>query len=575
MKTYEQRLHDSGKGNVMSYDDLYRLTNMKFNVPDPTIENPTTFEKEKAINFDHLHNILSMVENFNGQTKTITTDIPKNSVYSKLNQYASFDQWGLDYDRKGNTAQRGTQQLTYDYRNQLATANDAPSNTQVEMKYDVLGRRIQKAVTIGSQTKIENYYHSGHQVIEVRDGNDQLLRQYIYGNGIDEIIRMDKYEGGTVTSYYYHTDASGSVTAITDTDGNLVERVTYDIYGMPTFWDADGNEISKSSIGNNILFHGREYDAELNLYYFRARYYDPIMGRFLSTDPMGYQDSLNLYQGFYMNPFNFFDPFGLQLSNSESELFEIQNQISGLEQAILAAINNPRTKPEQIVNLITVYKAMASQYGKNPKLIFALLDNLDINRDFLFQTDKSHAKEFFDNIIKEIAIQCAFAIGGEILEGILVARAASFLDDAARAATFSDDIVRAGTVSDDIAKAGSFSDDVVRTGSVSDDIVRTGSKLRQQYVDEVLALKDKIPTLEKAGMTKEEIAKILYSERNALKIKYRKLTPAKRLEEIENRCLNVYGNKLGPTIEQLRAKGKTWEQIIESATRPGGQDLGF
>jgi YD repeat-containing protein len=229
MKTYEQRLHDSGKGNVMAYDDIYRLTNMKFNAPDPTIENPTTFEKEKTIKYDHLHNILSMVENFNGQTKTITTDIPENSVYSKLNQYASFDQWGLDYDKKGNTTQRGTQQLAYDYRNQLVTAVDAPSNTQVEMKYDVLGRRIQKSVTIGSQTKIENYYHSGHQVIEVRDENDQLLRQYIYGNGIDEIIRMDKYEGDTFTSYYYHTDANGSVTAITDANGQLVERVTYDI----------------------------------------------------------------------------------------------------------------------------------------------------------------------------------------------------------------------------------------------------------------------------------------------------------------------------------------------------------
>jgi RHS repeat-associated protein len=123
-------------------------------------------------------------------------------------------------------------------------------------------------------------------------------------------IRMDKYEGDTFTSYYYHTDANGSVTAITDADGNLVERVTYDIYGMPTFWDAAGNKISKSSIGNNILFHGREYDAELNLYYFRARYYCPIMGRFLQTDPMGYQDSLNLYQGFNMNPMNFVDPFG-------------------------------------------------------------------------------------------------------------------------------------------------------------------------------------------------------------------------------------------------------------------------
>nr|NIO87016.1 hypothetical protein [Candidatus Aminicenantes bacterium]NIQ72855.1 hypothetical protein [Candidatus Aminicenantes bacterium]NIT28877.1 hypothetical protein [Candidatus Aminicenantes bacterium] len=222
-------------------------------------------------------------------------------------------------DKKGNTTQRGTQQLAYDYRNQLVTANDTPSNTQVEMKYDVLGRRTQKAVTIGSQTKIENYYHSGHQVIEVRDENDQLLRQYIYGNGIDEILRMDKYENGTVTPYYYHTDASGSVTAITDVNGQLVERVTYDIYGMPTFWDAAGNKISKSSIGNNILFQGREYDSELNLYYFRARYYDPIMGRFLQTDPMGYADSMNLYQGFNMNPVNFTDPFGLE---TRQELYD-------------------------------------------------------------------------------------------------------------------------------------------------------------------------------------------------------------------------------------------------------------
>ena len=216
----------------------------------------------------------------------------------------------LSYDKNGNTTQKGTLKLFYDYRNQLVRATDTATNTQVEMKYDVLSRRIQKTVSTGSQTKIENYYYAGHQVIEVRDGNDKLLRQYIYGNGIDEIIRMDKYEGDTVTSYYYHTDANGSVTAITDANGQLVERVTYDIYGMPTFWDAAGNEIPKSSIGNNILFHGREYDYELNLYYFRARYYDPIMGRFLPTDPMGYADTMNLYQGFNMNPVNFVDPMG-------------------------------------------------------------------------------------------------------------------------------------------------------------------------------------------------------------------------------------------------------------------------
>jgi RHS repeat-associated protein len=316
MKNYEQRMHENGIGDVFGYDAVYRLTNAKFNVPDPTVENPTDFERERNIFLDHVDNITRIDETKNGETTQITTEILPDTDNFKLNQYSRFDQWGLSYDKKGNTTQKGTLQLSYDYRNQLVTANDAPSNTQVEMKYDVLGRRIQKSVTIGGQTKIENYYHSGHQVIEVRDENDQLLRQYIYGNGIDEIIRMDKFEGGTFTSYYYHTDASGSVTAITDANGQLVERVTYDIYGMPTFFDADGNEIAKSSIGNNILFHGREYDDELNLYYFRARYYDPIMGRFLQTDPMGYTDSMNLYQGFNMNPMNFLDPLGTESQRS-------------------------------------------------------------------------------------------------------------------------------------------------------------------------------------------------------------------------------------------------------------------
>jgi RHS repeat-associated protein len=63
-------------------------------------------------------------------------------------------------------------------------------------------------------------------------------------------------------------------------------------------------------IDNELLFQGRRYEKETNLIYFRARYYDPIMGRFLSVDPMGYQDSMNLYQGFNMNPVNFVDPFG-------------------------------------------------------------------------------------------------------------------------------------------------------------------------------------------------------------------------------------------------------------------------
>ena len=61
---------------------------------------------------------------------------------------------------------------------------------------------------------------------------------------------------------------------------------------------------------SSVLFQGREYEPELNLYYFRARYYDPLMGRFLQTDPVEYADSMNLYQALNQNPMNYLDPFG-------------------------------------------------------------------------------------------------------------------------------------------------------------------------------------------------------------------------------------------------------------------------
>jgi RHS repeat-associated protein len=308
MKTYEQRGHDSNKGDIFAYDGIYRLTGLKFNSPEPTNPASEQFEKHKAVTFDRLSNILSIDETINGQTQTITTDIPADSNYSKLNQYERFDQWGLAYDLNGNLTQKSTQHNVYDYKNRIVRATDVDST--VKFKYDPLGRRIQKEVTLGSQSKTTNFYYSGHQVIEERDSSDQVTRQLIYGNGIDEVIRVDKYTGTTSTSYYFHINDMGSITAVTDANGNIIERVYYDIYGKPTFKDASGNVITKSSIGNNILFQGREYDNELNLYYFRARYYDPIMGRFLSTDPMGYADSMNLYQAFNMNPVNFVDPFG-------------------------------------------------------------------------------------------------------------------------------------------------------------------------------------------------------------------------------------------------------------------------
>ncbi|MCK4760683.1 MAG: hypothetical protein KAW12_00690, partial [Candidatus Aminicenantes bacterium] len=302
MRMYEQRVHDSNRGDLFAYDEVYRLKNIKFNSPDPTTPETDQFEKQKTYQFDKVDNILKIVQQTGGETDEIVNTIEGNNV--KLNQYTRFDEWGLSYDQNGNTTQKGVQQFTYDYRNQLLSAQDL--NIDVNYKYDPFGRRVEK--TTGSSTT--KYFYDFNQVIEERDNNNAVTKQYVYGNGIDEILRVDKYESGNPIPYYYHTNAIGSITAITDSSGDLVERISYDTFGMPTFKDANGDLVNSSSLGNEYLFHGRRYDRAANLYYYRARYYDPIMGRFLQNDPLGYFDSMNLYQGFNMNSINFIDPNG-------------------------------------------------------------------------------------------------------------------------------------------------------------------------------------------------------------------------------------------------------------------------
>jgi RHS repeat-associated protein len=132
-------------------------------------------------------------------------------------------------------------------------------------------------------------------------------RESISGNQHDDIKEI--------------VDSLGSVITLSNTSGNAVERYEYDVFGQCTVHTGPGNDgiwmtsddplATASAKGNPYLFTGRNYDSETGLYYYRARYYKPSIGRFLQTDPIGYADRLNLYAYCQNNPVMNTDPNGL------------------------------------------------------------------------------------------------------------------------------------------------------------------------------------------------------------------------------------------------------------------------
>jgi len=115
----------------------------------------------------------------------------------------------------------------------------------------------------------------------------------------------------------YHRNQQYSIVGLTNAAGTLVERYTYTAYGTLSIHAPDGTSRGSSSYNTRYTYTGREYDPELGLYHFRARWYDPATGGFISRDPLGYVDGMSLYRAYFGVKWT--DPNGTELRIPEKD----------------------------------------------------------------------------------------------------------------------------------------------------------------------------------------------------------------------------------------------------------------
>lgn len=283
--------HNTTHSEKYVFDALDRLVNYKEGtLTAGNIASPLT---QTQFNYDGVGNRTNVLKD------AVTTNYTSNNTneYTAISSGASFTP---TYDANGNTLTDGLHTYAYDYENRLISVDGGSTATY---KYDAFGRRVQKSTSAG----VINYYYNEDEIIEERNASDITQATYVYSDQVDDILSMRR----AGNDYYYHKNSLGSVVAISNSLGTVIERYEYDAFGKPTFYNGTYTLLSASAIGNTRLFTGREYDAEIGIHYYRARHYSSTTGRFLQRDPLGYVDGMNLYAYVGNNGINWVDPYGL------------------------------------------------------------------------------------------------------------------------------------------------------------------------------------------------------------------------------------------------------------------------
>ncbi|TWT87779.1 RHS repeat-associated core domain-containing protein [Stieleria varia] len=254
---------------------------------------------------------LSLVGDWNSITENGSS---QSRTHGPTHEILTVASQAVQHDAKGNQTEipavlrPGTDPLKmqWDFENKLIGADiDNDSTDDITYQFDALGRRVGR----DDGTTAMVYVQSGQQTIaDYTSGTaaSSPTYTYLYASYIDEPVMRTGGSGNR----YFHRNQQYSITALTDTSGTIQERYAYSAYGMLSIFDGSGTVRTSTAEGNRYTYTGREYDEVMDVYHYRARMYDPVVGRFCSRDPIGFLDGMSVYCNYFgltmQDPYGFF-----------------------------------------------------------------------------------------------------------------------------------------------------------------------------------------------------------------------------------------------------------------------------
>ncbi len=327
--------YGNGIANTIGYDNQYRITdiqasgimNLSYNLYDAngnikSIQNILDLTKNKAFDYDALDRLSTATSSgiwgslgwtYDGVGNRQTENSNSYSYFSNTNKLSAANGKSYGYDNNGNTTTEAARQYIYNQNQRLIQVNNGA--TTASYTYNGNGQRAKKVVN--GVTTVFHYSLNG-QIIAESNSAGNITAEYIYLNGQP----LAKTEG--TSTYYYHNDHLGTPQKMTDASGAVVWAADYKPFGEAT--------VTVSTITNNLRFPGQYYDAETGLNYNYMRDYNPVIGRYIESDPIGtglvrmtrsglkmglrvfrpgQPNDVNLYSYALNNPVRFVDPLGL------------------------------------------------------------------------------------------------------------------------------------------------------------------------------------------------------------------------------------------------------------------------